>query len=209
MVLQAGARAKGGITGVGLQIFQGSASARHRALHKEKRQHWLSQYLQTPLNTQNHPARGEATGFGEKEGKNSTTLKGFATGIHALMALGREPVPVGHGQGSCLASPHPLLPSHVRSPGNGSGVQGAAHSGASLLLPWGLLGCQAASSGFLLPGLPRGSRCIGLEKKYRGGRAVFSLSPTCFRIAEVKHLEQKRSLECLALQESGAQGRIL
>lgn len=110
MVLQAGARAKRGITGVGLQIFQGSASARHRALHKEERQHWLSQHLQTPLHTQNHPARGEATGFGEKEGKNSTTLKGFATGIHAPMAVGREPVPVGHGQGSSSSSPTAAQP---------------------------------------------------------------------------------------------------
>lgn len=77
MVLQAGARAKRGITGVGLQIFQGSASARHRALHKEERQHWLSQHLQTPLHTQNHPARGEATGFGGKEGKKLHHTEGI------------------------------------------------------------------------------------------------------------------------------------
>lgn len=67
-VLQAGARVMGGITGVGLQIFQGSASARHR----EERQgslHRLNRDLQALLCTPNHPNPEGATAFEGEKGK--------------------------------------------------------------------------------------------------------------------------------------------
>lgn len=67
-VLQAGARVMGGITGVGLQIFPGSASARHRE-ERPGSLHGLSRDLQALLCTPNQPNSEGATAFECEKGR--------------------------------------------------------------------------------------------------------------------------------------------
>lgn len=112
---------KGGITGVRLQIFQGSASARHRALQGGEREgslHGLNQHLQAVLYTPNHPSPEEATGFGGKKGGRGAAAGRIATTVYAPIALSGkqaahshargEPVPAGHKQGSHLGNSSPI-----------------------------------------------------------------------------------------------------